>query len=71
MSWPIPSFCEMPVQGLLTNFLMGCLFPIDLLKSFKKCFLSLVLVARTCNPCYSGGRDQKDQGLKPAWANSL
>jgi hypothetical protein len=23
-----------------------------------------------CNPCYSGGRDQEDRSLKPAWANS-
>jgi hypothetical protein len=28
-------------------------------------------VAHTCNPSYSGGRDQEDQGLKPAHANSL
>jgi hypothetical protein len=27
-------------------------------------------MAHTCNPNYSGGRDQEDQGLKPAWANS-
>jgi hypothetical protein len=27
-------------------------------------------VAHTCNPSYSGGRDQEDCGLKPAWANS-
>jgi hypothetical protein len=27
-------------------------------------------VAHTCNPSYSGGRDQDDRGLKPAWANS-
>jgi hypothetical protein len=24
----------------------------------------------TCNPSYSGGKDQEDHGLKPAWANS-
>jgi hypothetical protein len=24
----------------------------------------------TCNPSYSGGRDQKENGLKPAWGNS-
>jgi hypothetical protein len=24
-------------------------------------------VAHTCNPRYSGGTDQKDHGLKPAW----
>jgi hypothetical protein len=27
-------------------------------------------VAHTCNPSYSGGRDQEDQGLKPVLANS-
>jgi hypothetical protein len=27
-------------------------------------------VAHICNPSYSGGRDQEDQGLKPAQANS-
>jgi hypothetical protein len=27
-------------------------------------------VAHTCNPSYSGGRDQEDRGLKPAPANS-
>jgi hypothetical protein len=27
-------------------------------------------VAHACNPGYSGGRDQEDHGLKPAWANS-
>jgi hypothetical protein len=30
----------------------------------------LVQVAHTCNPSYSGGRDQEDRSLKPAWANS-
>jgi hypothetical protein len=29
-----------------------------------------VLVAHTCNPSYSGGRDQEDHVLKPAQANS-
>jgi O-acetyl-ADP-ribose deacetylase (regulator of RNase III) len=27
-------------------------------------------VAHTCNPSYSGGRDQKDFDSKSAWANS-
>jgi hypothetical protein len=27
-------------------------------------------VAHTCNPNYSGGRDQKDHNLKPAQTNS-
>jgi hypothetical protein len=30
----------------------------------------LLLVAHACNPSYSGGRDQEDCSLKPAWANS-
>jgi hypothetical protein len=30
-----------------------------------------VPVAHDCNPSYSGGRDQEDDGSKPAWANSL
>jgi hypothetical protein len=29
-----------------------------------------VLVAHTCNPSYSEGRDQEDRGSKPAQANS-
>jgi hypothetical protein len=31
---------------------------------------SWVPVTHTCNPGYSGGRDQENRGLKPAWANS-
>jgi hypothetical protein len=31
---------------------------------------SWALVAHTCNPNYSGGRDQEDRGSKPAQANS-
>jgi hypothetical protein len=27
-------------------------------------------VAQAYNPSYSGGRDQKDNGSKPAWENS-
>jgi hypothetical protein len=29
------------------------------------------LVTYTCNPSYSGGRDQEDHSLKAAWANSF
>jgi hypothetical protein len=36
----------------------------------KKMWSSQALVAHACNPGYSGGRDQEDHGLKPAWANS-
>jgi hypothetical protein len=28
------------------------------------------VVPQACNPSYSGGRDQEDQGSKPAQANS-
>jgi hypothetical protein len=31
---------------------------------------SWALVAHTCNPSYSGGRDQEDRGSKPAPAGS-
>jgi hypothetical protein len=27
-------------------------------------------VAHTCNPSYSGSREQEDPGSKPVWANS-
>jgi hypothetical protein len=27
-------------------------------------------VVHACNPSYSGGRDQEDQGSKPEWENS-
>jgi hypothetical protein len=27
-------------------------------------------VAHTCNPSYSGGREEEDHDLKPVWANS-
>jgi hypothetical protein len=30
-----------------------------------------VLAAHTCNPTYSGGRDQEDHSSKPARENSL
>jgi hypothetical protein len=38
------------------------------IEQFKK---SQVPVVHTCNPSYSGGRDQEDLGSKPAGANSL
>jgi hypothetical protein len=30
-----------------------------------------MLETYTCNPSYSGGRDQEDCSSKPAWASSL
>jgi hypothetical protein len=35
---------------------------------FSKFNVSWVSVAYTCNPSYSGGRNQKDHGSKPVWA---
>jgi hypothetical protein len=32
---------------------------------------SQALVAHVCNPSYSGGRDQEDQGSMPTQTNSL
>jgi hypothetical protein len=44
------------------------------LKTFQPTFVKnkngRVPVAHTCNPSYSGGRDQEDHILKPARANS-
>jgi hypothetical protein len=37
----------------------------------KREMIGQVLVAHTCNPSYSGDRDQEDHGLKPDQANSL
>jgi hypothetical protein len=37
----------------------------------KKNARSQAPVAHTCNPSYSGGKDQKDRGSKSAQANSL
>jgi hypothetical protein len=36
----------------------------------KKDILELGAVAHTCNPSYSGGGDQEDQGSRPAQAKS-
>jgi hypothetical protein len=40
----------------------------DFDKSFKQS--GWELVAHSCNPTYSEGRDQEDRGSKSAWANS-
>jgi hypothetical protein len=61
------------MKGVILNFNRPWVF---LSASFfelstNKCLLSWVLVAHTCNPSYSGDRDQEDRGSKPAQANSL
>jgi hypothetical protein len=48
---------------LLYNVFCGC---IDIFKEY----VSRVLVAHACDPCSSGGRDQRDHSLKPVQANS-
>jgi hypothetical protein len=41
-------------------------------KKEKKCRVRCwASVAHACNPSYSGGRDQEDQGSKSSQANSL
>jgi hypothetical protein len=40
------------------------------LQTQRESMLSLVPVAHTYNPSYSGGRDQEDHGSQPAQANS-
>jgi hypothetical protein len=42
----------------------------DMAKSLKIHLSQALVSARACNPSYSGGKDQKDCGLKPAQANS-
>jgi hypothetical protein len=37
---------------------------------FQKWHAGWTPVAHTCNPSYSGGRDQEDHGSKPAQAKS-
>jgi hypothetical protein len=37
----------------------------------KMRYVSQAPVAHDCNPCYSGSRDKKDHGSKPAQSNSL
>jgi hypothetical protein len=48
------------------------LLSLCLFSSLSQKFLvsSWALVAHTCNPSYSGGRDQEDGGWNSAWANS-
>jgi hypothetical protein len=41
----------------------------DLIQGLKK--MSPVLVNHSCNPSYSGGRDQENLSSKPPWANTL
>jgi hypothetical protein len=41
-----------------------------IIPSFWKGLPCQAPVAHTCNPSYSGDRDQEDRGLKPAPANS-
>jgi hypothetical protein len=49
---------------LISRAIIGCHF------LAMRMYVGWAPVAHACNPCYSGGRDQEDHGLKPVWANS-
>jgi hypothetical protein len=58
-------------EGISEEHLFQVLLPNwSMAKSFKM-NINWAPVAHTCNPSYSGDRDQEDHGLKSAWANSL
>jgi hypothetical protein len=61
--------CSHGTIGL--SFIFGHMFFL-IVKSLelKRVALSWVPVVHTCNPSYTRGRDQEDQGSKPAQANS-
>jgi hypothetical protein len=65
-----PESClEAKTENLL-SFIVCCLIKKSLLELktefMQKQKLSWVPVVHTCNPSYSGGRDQEDHCLKPA-----
>jgi hypothetical protein len=57
------------VSGLSGKGILSQENPGSASKNFKN--VSQALMSHTCNPSYSGGRDQKAHGSKPAQANSL
>jgi hypothetical protein len=72
--WPAPLYflhqgsieLHLPLLNeKVQSTILGTMESVDL-----KCDSNRALVAHTCNPSYSGCRDQEDQGLKPAQANS-
>jgi hypothetical protein len=54
-----------------TGSLTGCPVILGFVCKLKIGEFSQAPVAHDCNPSYSGGRDQEDQGSKPTLANSL
>jgi hypothetical protein len=57
---------NLKINKLDFNIIKSC----SLKDTIKKMTIGQVLVAHTCNPSYSGGRDQEDHDLKPTRANS-
>jgi hypothetical protein len=60
---------------ILFHFVLNTFYALLEISSLNMSYLKVlasawVLVAHTCNPSYSGGRDQEDHGSKPARANS-
>jgi hypothetical protein len=62
MDWQSDSSDRAPAQRVQT--------PVPQKKKKKLIYICWVLVAHACNPSYSGGGDQEDRSLKPAWVNS-
>jgi hypothetical protein len=78
--FPLLCFCVLNTSMLASTFLLWAICfssmafvllsdqTISIASGFR--FMNKVPVAHTCNPSYSVGRDQEDNGSKPARANS-
>jgi hypothetical protein len=71
----IPALERLRIESLrpsqVTQGVQSSLDSIETLsQKLKKKLAEGQWLAHTCNPSYSGGRDQEDHGLKPAQANS-
>jgi hypothetical protein len=56
-------------QNIASTTLLEGQQPGECHKYLNKEIASQALVTHTCNPTYSGGRDQEAHNSKPAWAN--
>jgi hypothetical protein len=54
----------------MNNFSLKVYLKDTIYNSIKKCKVGQAPAAHAYNPSYSGDRDQKDRGSKPAWGNS-
>jgi hypothetical protein len=61
----------LPLVIFLKNRLKNTLTGEEVKKICMKCYVKIdASMAPTCNPSYTGGRDQEDHSSKPAWAYS-